>query len=272
VATADAYAYGNCTYYVAERFPQINAHMGNAGDWVASARRLGYTVLQQPTPGTIAVYSKSYPGSGGYGHVAVVDSLNGDGSFNVSEMNFAGWNYIDKRTVTKADQNYIIGYIVPPGTTLSQLSQQQNQTSSGPQWTFGPVSILGSDIYFDGLVGWSAMIGGGLLMLAGLTVLVAWSFAGTRAGQTAGRLLSVVPNPAAQLASRATAARAKSEPAPQETPQQQEAASKQRRAVAKSRLSESTEREVSEARAGRGKRLSSGARTELRAVQGGKTA
>lgn len=241
MSTADAYAYGNCTYYVAERFPQINAHMGNAGDWISSAKRLGYTILQKPTPGTIAVYGKNYPGSGGYGHVAVVESVNGDGTFNVSEMNYAGWNYIDHRTVTPSDANYIIGYIVPPGTSLSVLSQQQNKSADGsPQWTFGPISILGNDIYFDGLVGWSAMIAGGLIMLSGITVLVAWALAGTRAGQTASGVLSVIPNPATRVAGALTARAAaskESEPT-QETPEQQEAASKQRRAVAKARVSQ----------------------------------
>jgi surface antigen len=38
--------------------------------------------------------------AGGYGHVAVVESVNADGSIVVSEMNYAGWNVVSSRTVT----------------------------------------------------------------------------------------------------------------------------------------------------------------------------
>ena len=36
---------------------------------------------------------------GGYGHVAIVESINPDGSITVSEMNYAGFNVISNRTV-----------------------------------------------------------------------------------------------------------------------------------------------------------------------------
>ena len=35
----------------------------------------------------------------GYGHVAYVEAVNPDGSWRVSEMNFAGWNLVSGRTI-----------------------------------------------------------------------------------------------------------------------------------------------------------------------------
>jgi len=35
----------------------------------------------------------------GWGHVAIVESVNADGSWTVSEMNFAGFGVISSRTI-----------------------------------------------------------------------------------------------------------------------------------------------------------------------------
>jgi hypothetical protein len=260
---ANGYVYGNCTYYVSQRFPQINQRMGNAIDWIASAKRLGYPILSKPTPGTIVVYGSGYSQ---YGHVAVVDSVNGDGTFNVSEMNYNGFNVIDKRKSTTWN---VLGFIVPPGTTLSALSSQQNAATGAQKWVYGPVSVLGSDIYFDGVVGWAAMIGGAFVMLAGLTVLVAFALKNTGLGNKASSALALVPNPVAQVAARAASSQqakvSKDAQTAQSTKQSADSAHTERMAKAKSRLSPEAEGAVSEARAGRGKRLSSNVRGELSA-------
>jgi surface antigen len=50
----------------------------------------------------------------GYGHVAYVESVNGDGSWTVSEMNYRGWDQVDQRTIRPGGVP-LIGFIYPPG-------------------------------------------------------------------------------------------------------------------------------------------------------------
>lgn len=90
---SNSYAWGWCTWHVFEKRAQIGSKIGgtwgNANDWLASASSLGYTINNTPSVGAIA---HSYPGTNGagsYGHVAFVESINGDGSITISEM---GWN------------------------------------------------------------------------------------------------------------------------------------------------------------------------------------
>lgn len=60
----------------------------NGGDWGRLGRKYGYTVNSTPTAGSIMVFPYwSVPG--GYGHVAYVTSVNGDGTVNVSEYNYS---------------------------------------------------------------------------------------------------------------------------------------------------------------------------------------
>ena len=60
----------------------IYASWGNAYSWDNRARSLGYTVNNTPEAGTIGQTD-----SGIYGHVFWVESVNGDGSINISEYN-----------------------------------------------------------------------------------------------------------------------------------------------------------------------------------------
>jgi surface antigen len=103
------YSYGYCTWYAYNRRAQIGrpvgSFWGNASTWASYARSSGYLVNRTPAIG--AVMQDSYS-AGGYGHVAVVESINGDGSIVVSEMNYAGWNVTSTRTVTNpGSYNYI---------------------------------------------------------------------------------------------------------------------------------------------------------------------
>ncbi len=85
------FPYGQCTYYVATR--RNVPWNGNAIAWLWNAapfRPEGST----PRPGAIMVTSEGW----GLGHVAYVESV-GAGSFTVSEMNFAGWGFVDYRTI-----------------------------------------------------------------------------------------------------------------------------------------------------------------------------
>ena len=91
---SSSYYVGNgmwCTDYVHSRRPDIAVY-GNAGyNWISSAQAAGKSTGGTPRAGAVAVTN---------GHVAYVESVNGDGSYTVSEM---GWNYragnYNKRTV-----------------------------------------------------------------------------------------------------------------------------------------------------------------------------
>ncbi len=62
---------------------------GNAYSWDDRARELGYTVDKNPAPNTIGQVD-----GGAYGHVFWVESVNADGSINVTEYNNAYATYL----------------------------------------------------------------------------------------------------------------------------------------------------------------------------------
>ncbi len=97
------FAYGYCTWYVANR--RYTPWLGNAADWWPNARAYGYAEGQAPQVGAVMVTWES-----GYGHVAYVESVNADGSWTVSEMNFRGWNVVSSRTIHRG-QVPLIGFI-----------------------------------------------------------------------------------------------------------------------------------------------------------------
>ena len=105
VATSgpNRFTYGYCTWYVANR--RYIPWLGNASDWWPNARAYGFAEGQAPQVGAVMVTWES-----GYGHVAYVESVNGDGSWTVSEMNFRGWNVISSRTIRRG-QVPLIGFI-----------------------------------------------------------------------------------------------------------------------------------------------------------------
>jgi hypothetical protein len=101
----DSFPYGECTYYVATRRDVTWA--GNAGGWWQNAR-WSQPEGRVPVAGAIAVFEGN-----GYsydGHVAFVDTVNADGSFVISEMNYDGWGVSDQRTVQAGDRG-IVGFI-----------------------------------------------------------------------------------------------------------------------------------------------------------------
>ena len=101
-AVGNKYAYGYCTYYAYNRRAElgrpIGSFWGNAATWAAYARGAGFRVDGSPEVGAVMQNSGGW---GGFGHVAVVESINSDGSVVISEMNGpAGWNVIGRRTIT----------------------------------------------------------------------------------------------------------------------------------------------------------------------------
>ncbi len=100
VFAGNRYAYGYCTYYVYDKRAAsgrpIGSFWGNATTWASAARSAGFAVDKNPRVGDVL---QSSGGWGGYGHVAYVEAVNADGSVSVSEMNYAGWNVISRRTI-----------------------------------------------------------------------------------------------------------------------------------------------------------------------------
>lgn len=93
------YASGNCTWYAYERRAQmglpIGGMWGNAYSWASSARGAGFLVDKNPTPGAVIQTSS---GGGGYGHVGVVERIEGD-NIIISDMNYAGYNVVTWRVI-----------------------------------------------------------------------------------------------------------------------------------------------------------------------------
>ena len=81
---------------------------GNAWQWWANSPMSRHSSV--PAPGDIAVYGPNYPGSDGYGHVAVVIGVQSANQFEVSEMNYLGTGIVDERT---SDAAYVLGFIEP---------------------------------------------------------------------------------------------------------------------------------------------------------------
>lgn len=98
IQSGNRYSYGYCTWYAYNRRAElgmpIGSLWGHAATWAYAARSAGYLVDNTPAVGAVM------QNGGGYGHVAVVEQMFEDGSFRISEMNYAGWNIVSSRTLT----------------------------------------------------------------------------------------------------------------------------------------------------------------------------
>jgi len=88
------YSYGYCTWYAYNRRVELGLpayrSLGNANTWDDRARAAGITVSRIPRAGAIFQTDAGY-----YGHVGIVESVNADGTINISDMNgIAGWGRI----------------------------------------------------------------------------------------------------------------------------------------------------------------------------------
>lgn len=105
------YDYGYCTWYAFNRRAALGRPVGgmwgNASSWASLARASGFLVNNRPAVGAVLQTANA---AGGYGHVAVVESVNANGSILISEMNYAGWNVKSTRTISAdsvGSYNYI---------------------------------------------------------------------------------------------------------------------------------------------------------------------
>ncbi|MEP7204622.1 MAG: CHAP domain-containing protein [Candidatus Saccharibacteria bacterium] len=110
-SAGNRYGYGQCTWYAYERRMQlgmpVGSFWGNASSWASAARGAGYLVNNTPSAGAVM------QNGGGYGHVAIIESVDPNGDVHISEMNnsaYGGWNIKSYRTMTAgqaANYNYI---------------------------------------------------------------------------------------------------------------------------------------------------------------------
>jgi peptidoglycan hydrolase CwlO-like protein len=78
------YGYRNCTDWVAWKLDAPSG-LGNANQWDDRAASMGYTVSSTPRQGSAAVSN-----AGTYGHVMLVEAVDGDGSIVISDYNRSG--------------------------------------------------------------------------------------------------------------------------------------------------------------------------------------
>lgn len=99
----NAYDYGWCTWHAANRRAQtghpIPSNLGNAISWLGGARAAGLPTGTDPRAGAVLYHLNL----GGLGHVAYVESVNADGSFLVSDMNYPSWGRVTYRTVPASE-------------------------------------------------------------------------------------------------------------------------------------------------------------------------
>lgn len=99
----NTYDYGYCTWYVKNRRgASIPNGLGNANTWYSRAAGMGMSVGSVPKAGAVGTTTR-----GGLGHVVYVESVNADGSANISEMNAPTWGGVTYRTAAAGEFMYI---------------------------------------------------------------------------------------------------------------------------------------------------------------------
>lgn len=112
---ANAYAVGQCTWYVKHVAPWAGTYWGNGCQWGASAAADGYTVNSTPAAGAIVVFAAgqavgSWNASSQYGHVAYVESYDAaSNTITISQggMGFSSPTGPNTQTISASGLQYI---------------------------------------------------------------------------------------------------------------------------------------------------------------------
>jgi len=99
-AGSNNFAYGYCTDYVASKVPVV--WNGDAKEWYWQAISAGYKTGTTPSVGAILCTDESW-----WGHVAYVEAVYTDGTIQISEKNYAGWNVTSTRQIACNSGKYI---------------------------------------------------------------------------------------------------------------------------------------------------------------------
>ena len=114
--TGCAYEFSQCTWWAYTRRHQlglpVGSYFGNGQNWAASARAHGYWVDDTPRHvGDIMVFRAGQEGSSPvYGHVAIVEAINADGSITTSECGSSLQGRTISRTFTNVHDFQYIHY------------------------------------------------------------------------------------------------------------------------------------------------------------------
>lgn len=94
------YKVGQCTWYAYNRLVELGeitdlsgsyGHLGNGQDWVRNLVAKGWHYSTTPSVGAVCSTAGGFDSTYAvYGHVMIVEAVNDDGSFLVSECNYAG--------------------------------------------------------------------------------------------------------------------------------------------------------------------------------------
>jgi surface antigen len=92
--TGNRFYYGQCTYWAAMRYHALTGKwvpwLGNANQWHYGALNSGWIASSTPKMHSILVMQAGVQGAGWYGHVAIVEQINPDGSVVTSNWNWLG--------------------------------------------------------------------------------------------------------------------------------------------------------------------------------------
>lgn len=100
---SNTYDWGYCTWYVKNRRGATLPNMlGNANMWYYNAQRVGLPTGVEPRPGAVGTTTR-----GSLGHVVYVESVNGDGSIQISEMNAPVFGGVTYRRANASEFVYI---------------------------------------------------------------------------------------------------------------------------------------------------------------------
>lgn len=109
----NGYVAGQCTWWAYERRRQMGigtpSYLGNGGQWYATAPSYGLRVDHSPQVGAAISFLPGQAGADGfYGHVGVVEAVNGN-TITISEMNAASGPYmVSYRTLYNASQFWYV--------------------------------------------------------------------------------------------------------------------------------------------------------------------
>ena len=97
-SSGNLYTAGNCTWHAKSMRPDMPNNLGNAYSWVSRAAAQGMATGSSPRVGAIAQRNN---------HVAYVTGVNGDGTINISDMNYRSLYAVTYRTVPAKQWSYI---------------------------------------------------------------------------------------------------------------------------------------------------------------------
>lgn len=112
----EPYLDGQCTRYAWRKRQDLPGNLGNASTWNERAQAQGFPVDRSPRAGDIAVWEAYSNGALWAGHVAYVESVNGNGTITISEWNWRGPRITTVRTISPGGLTFIHrkGAVPPP--------------------------------------------------------------------------------------------------------------------------------------------------------------